>query len=430
MGSVEEILEILNGAKSDTQMLLGLSCVPKFINIKAREKTEGDWEKKLFSGVARTVPLDFFQRLISSDSTPSDCPPFMYKSVAFSVLSAILVYVEREDQLAQFCHLVCEGLTSLMDLYRENHIEQEDFNSFVLTVKDGMSCCRFLSPQMSVDQLEMEITKLISVGRTVTKIPQLTAESIDLLHGLVELSLKKSIGIRNSREFDEYVHNIVINMKADRTEAVMESFRHLSSVLTADLQSIYCRGITEVPVWIEDLLNLTFGIIQSRLKHPVKQVAICMADSLIELFGLKCFYSHPSYFQLLVSITTVELKLLLEEVTEKQATTNQKELLFSCSSILELAVKFLSDETCGSLAMSDSQLNQTNEIVLEAVKMVGEFLVTWANQLHCAKDEVLNPQLIPPLYRFLCTFLSDDCTLLLQELKVRTEIKMLQLYDN
>ncbi|ROT71056.1 putative neurochondrin-like [Penaeus vannamei] len=128
---IERGIMILRRANSDTEKFAALLMVTKLIKA---EQLDEDSKKRIMDAVG----LDFLARLLKTSDVPEGCPPFMFKSIALTILTCFISS--------------CVGnptLYGLIPVLSDIISKPELYDGDLTLVKDSFQCLKSISSERS-----------------------------------------------------------------------------------------------------------------------------------------------------------------------------------------------------------------------------------------------------------------------------------------
>jgi len=329
--SVLQCVAALKSAKNDNERFASLFLVTKLIK---GEDCTGASLKLLYDAMG----FDFLNRLLRASEVPEDCPPFIYKSVALSIISVFCGVPEIVNSPS-----IRSIIPVLLDIIGMS--DDDEMSDDLMLVSDCYTCLG------AIAEVKAGRDALLSTGTTKCLMEIFAEENfrhdeaLSLLHNLVRLE-GHQVWDGNQTLYLEVMRRLTNDFIADNTEKKFE----LCSILTVFF-SQSPRKITseelESQSWPKDLLLELEGILCSKIGTEHRDVALQLISRLLELLGIEWGLKHgPNSYQfllLLVNLACVEVRMKLEDKSLSQV-LGVADVLVACYTIIELFITFMTSQ--------------------------------------------------------------------------------------
>lgn len=394
-GQLQRCIQMLKSARNDNEKMASLLLFTHLM--KNNESLTCD-----SSEVFDAIGARFIVRLLNSKNVPEGCPPFMYKSLALSILASFT----EQDLL--FHPLIISNLCAIVE---------------VLSVVE--------SPTEAQEMLKDSIKILLMFSRTYTGckhllenncIPVILQAALNNPDTLFEV-LK---GILHHIPSETWNHNgSELSNLLELLSRKFAEYQDMEKFTTCEKLLVLLTSLCESHIENHDVVssgatwkgNIRRGlrdILQSRCKITYKYTALQMAANMIELFSVEWTLvsdqkslnmTNTQFWFLLLSITKTEVKMILEsgdndEIQAKSA------IIVACYRIIEKTIEFLiTDPKCG-WSFGDDLVLQMHSILLESFDCIIQFLI----QLGTSPDttQCYRRPIVLATIRVLCAWLSEE----------------------
>lgn len=327
---VKKCLAVLKGAKSDNDKFACLFMVTKLIKA---EECDQQSLKLLYDAIG----FDFLNRLLRSTEVPEDCPPFIYKSVALSIVSCFCSVPDIVNSPS--IHSIIPVLVDIVSM--ADHDSMEDN---LMLVSDCYTCLQ------AIAGFEAGRKALLEKG-SVEKLTEIYVEENfrhdEALNLLVYLASHQGRQLWSGQEksFKQLMNRLTNEFLGDETEKKFELCRVLATVLSSS-PPIPASELLKEDWPHQTLLDLE-KILCSKIGTSYRDGALQLVARMLELFGINWglqFGPNPRQFLLLlVNLACVEVRMKLEDKTLDQA-LESSDILVACYSIVEQFVAFMTSQ--------------------------------------------------------------------------------------
>jgi len=325
--AVLKCIDALNSAKDDNEKFASLFIVTKLI--KADDCTEPCLKR-----IYEAIGFPFLNRLLTSTEVPEGCPPFIYKSVALSIVSSfcgVPDIVNSPDVLSIIPVLIDIVCMSDADAMEDNLMLVSDCYTCLRAIAGSESGRKALLQKNAANQLaEVYIDEMFRHDEALNLVVYLVShQGSEVFSGSQDLFLQ--ILSRLSSDF-----------VAETTEKKFEICQMLT-VLLGNGISISASDLVKEE-WPKSVLLALEGILCSKIGTAHRDLALQLTARLLELLGITWGLSigpNPRQFLLLlVNLACVEVRMKLEERSLEQI-LETADVLVACYSIIELFVSFM-----------------------------------------------------------------------------------------
>jgi hypothetical protein len=328
--SVLRCVVALRSAKSDNDKFASLFVVTKLI--KADECDQHSL-KLLYDAIG----FDFLNRLLKSTEVPQDCPPFIYKSIALSIVSCFCSVPEIVESDS-----ILGIIPVLLDIVSTS--DTDDMEDNLMLVSDCYTCLQ------AIAFFESGRKALLTKG-CLLKLTEVYVEEMfrhdQALQLLVYITSKegKQLWAGHEEPFKQLLNRLANEFNGDTTEKKFELCKMLA---------VFLANSPRLPVvelqkedWPQHTLLTLEGILCSRIGTSQRDSALQLISRLLELmgigWGLKFGPNPRQFLLLLVNLACVEVRMKLEDRTLEQA-IESADILVACYSVVELFITFMTSQ--------------------------------------------------------------------------------------
>lgn len=325
---VERGIMILRRANSDTEKFAALLMVTKLIKA---EQLDEDSKKRIMDAVG----LDFLARLLKTSDVPEGCPPFMFKSIALTILTCFISSCMGNPTLYGL-------IPVLSDIISKPELYDDDLT----LVKDSFQCLKSISAERNGRKAIIDFE---AVGPLVDAY---IAESFCYEDALeILLIVLAEEGPRTWEDEPEAFTKLMNNMAHEFAVDQSERKFKLCEFLTELLQGLPITAVsTGSPSWKMDLHKGLSDMILSKLGREQRDKALRLAGVAMESLGvawiLQAENGSPAdgkgrqVLLMMVHLACIEVRMSLEDKTFTEAVALASPTT-ACYTILELAINFL-----------------------------------------------------------------------------------------
>lgn len=340
--AVKRCVAALKAAKSDNEKLASLFIVTKLI--KAEECNRQSL-KMLYDAIG----FDFLNRLLRSIEVPQDCPPFIYKSVALSIVSCFCGVPEIVESPS-----ILSVIPVLLDIVSMS--DEDAMEDNLMLISDCYTCLH------AIAGLEAGRKALLEKG-ALGKLAEIYVEESfrhdEALKMLGYLSSLEGRQLWHGKEevFQQLMSRLANEFQDESTEKKFELCRLLTVFLSSSPPIPVASFLKES--WPEETLLDLEKVLCSKIGTAHRDAALQLIARMLELFGIKWGLKlgpNPRQFLLLlVNLACVEVRMKLEDKTLDQA-LEASDILVACYSIVEQFITFMTSQ--GFLDFDSKQREQ------------------------------------------------------------------------
>lgn len=312
--SVKKCVDVIRAAKTDTEKFAALFMVTK--TVKA-DKCDAASKLALFDA----IEFRFIKRLLLSDQVPAGCPPFVYKSVAMSILTALCTVSEvaTHREILQNVDVFLDIVVGGDEVDDENDSGEADEDNLML-VNEAYKCLNFIA---SFDQGLKALFDVDAAGKMCqvysTKSFQ-TDEALSLLVTVVE-RFGPASWKDDARDFNTLMNILAVDFETDHSERKFKLCAILSSLLgnrPAEVEKSTC----DTEIWPSKLFSGLRDVLTSKLVKAQRDPALKLAARMLTAFGaewsLQDLAKPKAFFLLLIHLASIEIRMHLEDTKFEQ----------------------------------------------------------------------------------------------------------------
>nr|CAG4646854.1 EOG090X0266 [Megafenestra aurita]SVE92253.1 EOG090X0266 [Megafenestra aurita] len=283
------------------------------------------------------IGFDFLNRLLKSTDVPQDCPPFIYKSIALSIVSCFCSVPEIVESPS-----ILSIIPVLLDIVSTS--DTEDMEDNLMLVSDCYTCLQ------AIAGLEAGRNALLAKD-CVSKLTEVYVEEMfrhdEALQLLVYLASKQGKHLWDGKEkaFKQLMNRLANDFNSETTERKFELCKMLA---------VFFANSPQLPVaelqkedWPQHTLLTLESLLCSRIGTSQRDSALQLIARLLELmgigWGLKYGPNPRQFLLLLVNLACVEVRMKLEDKTLEQA-IESADILVACYSVVELFITFMTSQ--------------------------------------------------------------------------------------
>lgn len=328
--SVKHCVKVLEGAKSDTEKFAGLFAVTKLIktsecNSKTREL--------LF----KAIGINFLQTLLTG-TAQSDCPAQIHKSVALAVLSAFC----NDSALASHPDMLA-NIPVFLEIVQQ--ADEDDFDDNLIIVSEAYECLRNISLS---DEGKAALLKQGVISKMIDIYSLQSFQTDEALNILVSLVEHFGSDVWDEEKDDpKYFHSLINKVALDFETDHSERKFELCGVLQALIHSRPQNCGTSDESWPQSIYKGLNDILTSRIGKDQRDPALKLAATMVDSLGIEWTLTDENkpkqFLLLLVHLTSVEVRMQLEDRNWDRVMSNA-ELITSCFIVIELAVAYFATD--------------------------------------------------------------------------------------
>lgn len=388
---VERSVMILERAKSDTEKFAALLMVTKLIKSGELDETS---KRKIMNAVG----LPFLARLMRSSDVPEGCPPYMFKSIALTILSSFISCCKGSLMLYGLIPILGE-IISKLELYETD----------LTLIKDSYQCLKYIASDKSGSSaiINYEIVGVLVDAHTEGNFG--CDDAIEVI--VMVLSEKGANTWENEPEaFTKLMNHVTHEFAVDQGEYKFK----LCNILTALLQSLPQSSNIGQQEWKQDLHKGLSDIIFSKLGREQRMNGLRLAEAALENLGLPWVLQTGvdtgtgegkgrQLLLLMVHLSCIEVRMGLEDKTFEEAVSVALPTT-ACYAVLEMSVIFLVN---GAVDFEQKHKQQLYDALKGAINAVLKFL-----QGASLEDAVLENSkthlFVCATIRVLCAWLAEE----------------------
>lgn len=329
--SVKKCVAALKGAKSDNDRFASLFIVTKLI--KADE-----CDQHCLQLLYDAIGFPFLDRLLRATEVPQDCPPFIYKSIALSIVScfcSVPVIVRSPSVLSI--------VPVLLDIVSMSDCDTMEDN--LMLVSDCYTCLQAIASSETGRNALLEKGALQKLSEIYVEENFRHDEALKLL-AYIASHQGRTLWIGKEDSFSLLMARLANEFHDESTEKKFELCRMLAVFLSNSPSTLPVSQLMKEDWPQQTLLNLE-KILCSKIGTTARDSALTLVARMLEIFGIGWglkFGPNPRQFLLLlVNLACVEVRMKLEDKTLDQA-LESADILVACYSIVELFVSFMTSQ--------------------------------------------------------------------------------------
>lgn len=388
---VERSVMILGRAKSDTEKFAALLMVTKLI--KAGELDETNKRK-----IMNAVGLPFLARLMRTSDVPEGCPPFMFRSIALTILSSFIS--------------CCTGslvLYGLIPILSEIISKPELYETDLTLIRDSYQCLKYIASDKCGSEAIIDYEVVGTLVEAYLEGNFGCDDAIEVI--LMVLSEKGTNTWENEPEaFIKLISHTAHEFAVDHGEYKFK----LCNILTALLQSHPQSSEMGQQEWKQDLHKGISDIIFSKLGREQRINGLRLAGAALENLGLPWVLQTGvvtdtgegrgrQLLLMMVHLSCIEVRMGLEDKTFEEAISVALPTT-ACYAVLEMSVIFLVN---GAVDFEQKHKQQLYDALKGAINAVLKFL-----QGASLEDTVLENSkthlFVCATIRVLCAWLAEE----------------------
>ena len=372
------LLSMLSSAKSDEQKFAGLLIVTRVVDAS---------DHTAVKQVAESVGFPFITRLLRAATAPPDCPPYMYHSLALSVLAAFagVPDLAASDDLVNVTPKVVSTLTRLVSS-RGRLLEQPELQM----VADSVSIIQAVSAASQHGRHTLLVASCFDVLASIdifiadqealastSAQPDATSDGISTIDPQIqEESAKQRVGVikmamHTLSLFPNLARNDEHKCNTAQTCTAIEAVSRIFSARDDELKFAACKlivGLLEFThsisadgsilhqslkshrTWSQSIAVGLKRLLSNRLGSKERALALGLAAAVAELLGMEWLILpggkdgewDQSLFMLLVHMVCIEGRMHLEDRTLEQVHEAGR-LVTGCFVLIEEIIQFVSE---------------------------------------------------------------------------------------
>lgn len=305
LDSVKKCVAVIKGAKTDTEKFAALFMVTK--TVKA-EKCNARSKLALFDA----VEFKFIKRLLLSDDVPAGCPPFVYKSVAMSILTA-LCSVQEVATHQEILQNVDVFLDIVLGAEDEDEDEADEDN--LMLVNEAYKCLNVIAQFEQGMRALFDVDAVGKMCKVYSQKSFQTDEALSLLVAIVEKFGPPSWE-NNVPNFNTLMNILTVDFETDHSDRKFKLCSILSPLL-GNCPVEIAQNTCDDEIWPTKMFLGLRDILTSKLVKAQRDPAIKLAAQMLTTFGaewsLQDEAKPKAFFLLLIHLASIEIRMLLED---------------------------------------------------------------------------------------------------------------------
>uniref|UniRef100_A0A1B6ET46 Neurochondrin n=1 Tax=Cuerna arida TaxID=1464854 RepID=A0A1B6ET46_9HEMI len=392
---VKKCLAILSVASNDTEKFAALFMVTKLTKGDQLNSTS---KKLLFEAIG----FKFLKRLLLSKEVPADCPPLVYKSVAISILSSFCsdeAVATHPDMLA--------NIPVFLEIVQQ--ADEDDFEDNLVVISEAYQCLQSIALFPAGQKALLDIGAISKMSEIYSQQSFQTDEALNILVTLAERFGPSAWDKNNPKPFHGLIQKIALDFETDTSERKFE----LCSILLGLLRSCPQESVASTSseeIWPGSIHKGLSDILKSRISKTQRDPALKLASMVLEILGVEwCLTDEDkpkTFFLLLIQLSSIEVRMQLEDKTLKQAMVNA-DLISACFSMLEIFISFIANDT---LDLEQKEKQQIYTAMKGAFAAVITLLTKVSKDYPKAKDtmDIKEKVFICAMVRVLSAWLAQE----------------------
>lgn len=353
--ALQKCIGILKSSKDDNERFAGLLLVTQLVRSEALEAAE---RRKLFDAVGFT----FINRLLSTKDVPQDCPENVFKSLAVTILACF----STDSQLLFHPQMVAK-IPLLNDVISSSPGEiLDDCYQILMSFASSAKGCAHLMRGGST-QILCQVVRERSCSSALEVLLRMLHYCPKDMWGeegrfLVQILPSLSKKFREAQDLSKFeICKTLVSFLSDAESCSFENYLE-ETKMDNKWQSDLNKGLQE--------------ILQSKISSEQRDPALILVALLADLIGMKWMLTHntqsppsnnapkeanpPELFVTAVSLSSVEIRMILEHSASKEEIISKQSLLSACYEILEKAINFAVSEA----SLADIEADQNDCTIL------------------------------------------------------------------
>ncbi|KAL8622220.1 hypothetical protein ACOMHN_053021 [Nucella lapillus] len=375
-------LVALRNAKNDTEKFAALLMVAKAS--KAQDCTVSDRRQ-----ILDAVGFPFFVRLLRTKEVPGGCPDIVFKSVAVSVLSAFMAdpLLASDKQMS----LVLPYLKEIFEMAL-NMRQAEDRETLQEMMRDTYGIVSKMACTPEGGRMLMDVGFQQALVRILDGKPD---EEMFVMAQTVLVLLQCHFGAQvwtdGKSSFDQYLRILGRSIIECEDKSLFRLCDLTTHILNFMPQKSKDRTTAKS---VKPLLEKLSSVITSKIGVSERQLGLALVNQLVVSVGLDCLLppTFPDHriLLLVLRLTTIEVRLAVENATEQQVKKLTSNLCLHYN-VLETMLNFLCEnDESDALPLQADMFCQAHDALLAAANGVFYFL----QQIDCG---ALTIPLLDPL---------------------------------
>ena len=331
---VNRCLTMIKKAKQDTEKFAALLMVTKLT--KAND-LDDEGRKQLIDAIG----LVFLTRMIKSNEAPDGCPPYMYKSIAVTILTCFASCCHGNPTLYGVIPTLSE-IISNPDEYEEN----------IMLVTEAYQCLEIIASEKQGKKAIIDYEAISALVESYVNENYGHDRALFILRSIMNDSGPK-MWEDEPEAFEKLMNSVSLDFSAETGEHKFE----LCDVLIDILHSLPdCHEKNDS--WKSSLHKGICDIIFSKLEKTHREKGLHLASAILETLGVVWVVNTGEKGQqlllLMVHLACIEVRMSLEDKSFTEAVSLALSTT-ACYSIIENAIKFLIN---GAIELEEKQKQQ------------------------------------------------------------------------
>lgn len=329
---MKKCLAILKMASKDSEKFAALFMITKLV----KEKDCNAPVKKL---LFEAIGVKFLRKLLSTVEVPLDCPPHVYKSVALSILSAFC----NESEIATHPDMIVH-VPALLEIVCQ---ADEDAEEDLMVVSEAYLCLQSIAQYPPGQKALLEQKAIPKMCEIYAEKSFQTDQALKVLVTLVNKIGPDAWHATDTAPFHIILNKIALDFETDHTERKFE----LSTILHALLASCRKEAIAssaKLESWPQSIHKALSDILGSKIGKTQRDPALKLASVMLDILGAEWALmdeEKPKHlFLILVQLTTIEVRMQLENKPNLKAVMANADLVVACFIALEICVSYIATD--------------------------------------------------------------------------------------
>ncbi|KAH0568941.1 neurochondrin homolog [Cotesia glomerata] len=330
--NVEECVNALKKATSDSAKFGAVFMVTKLV--KSDDCSAEDY-KLIFEAIGSK----FLRRLMVSNDVPAGCPPDIYRSIAFSILTAFC----NEPELAQHPDMISH-VPALLEIISQ--ITDDTSDDMLIIVSQAYTCLQNIAQFPAGQKALLEQGAIPKMCEIYSEQSFQTDQALNILVTLVNHLGPEAWDPVDTAPFHAILNKIAVDFETDHSERKFE----LCGILQALIASCRKDAVVDTckeETWPQSLYKGLFDILGSKIGKNQRDPALKLASTVLELFGAEWALMDEekpkAFFLLLIQLACIEVRMQLEGKQLKSVLQNA-DLVTACFVILEVSLQYITTD--------------------------------------------------------------------------------------
>lgn len=391
---VKKCIEILKGAKNDTQKFAALFMVTKLVKGK---DCNSNAKKALFEAIG----FKFLKKLLTSDSVEDDCPPSVYKSVALSILTCFC----NEPELATHPDMLT-NIPVFLDIVQTS--DNDDYDDNLIIISEAYTCLQCIAEHEAGQKALIDVGAIAKMSEIYSHQSFQTDEALNILVKLVSTYGPSAWG-NDPKPFHALVNKIALDFATDQSERKFELATILCHLLNSCNKSIVVPTASE-ETWPMSIYKALNDILTSKIVKNQRDPALKLAGNVVDILGIEWTLNDEEnpkkFFLLLLQLCAIEVRMQLDDRSFKQAFANA-ELVTACFIVLECSINYL---TADQIELEQKEKQSVYTSLKGAFNAVVSVLTKVSNDKNRDKLPDLEKAFVCAMLRVLFAWITQETT--------------------